>query len=468
MINKFYALSISALFLSMPVLAVEEVNADDKSVTAVNNIPTEITNLDQLLDSVKSKLAKERTLNKKREQSFLSAKNKQKSLLKRAKRDYELAQKENNPLKKITEVNANDITELKNKLKQETRNLGDVYSTFNEFVGDFSVVLDESMITVQYPERSLRLAQLAANKRLATIEEMEELWLLVQQEMTESGKVTSFEAPIIAADGGFDRATVLRIGTFTAVADGEFLRYIPETQELLALTRQPSSRDVKIAKEFVASKGEITAMVVDPTQGSLLGMISYTPTISERIEQGGVIGSIIIGLGIVGFLLTTWRAFYLIAIHLRIRQQIQNLQSPNTNNPLGRIMLSVGNICLQNEESMQLKLDEAIIAEIPKLERSHNFIKLLAVTSPLLGLLGTVTGMILTFQAISLFGSGDPKLMASGISQALITTVLGLVVAIPVLFGHNLVSSLSAAMVQRLDEQSAGLLARFAEAKDQT
>jgi biopolymer transport protein ExbB len=161
--------------------------------------------------------------------------------------------------------------------------------------------------------------------------------------------------------------------------------------------------------------------------------------------------------------LTFWRIAYLGFTYLRIQAQLRDISRPGQANPLGRVLAAVEGIPLQEEELLQLKLDEAVLAEIPALERGNGLIKLLAATSPLLGLLGTVTGMILTFQAISLFGSGDPKLMAGGISQALVTTVLGLVVAIPLLFGHSLINALSRSMIQRLDEQCAGVLARNAE-----
>ncbi len=192
-------------------------------------------------------------------------------------------------------------------------------------------------------------------------------------------------------------------------------------------------------------------------------MLSFTPDLRERIAQGGTIGLIIIALGSLGMLLTAWRVAYLLLVSRRIRRQLAMAASPSADNPLGRVLKSVEGIPIDQEELLQLKLDEAVLAEIPALERGNGLIKLLAATSPLLGLLGTVTGMILTFQAISLFGTGDPKLMAGGISQALVTTVLGLVVAIPLLFGHSVVAFLSRATVQRLDEQCAGVLARSAE-----
>ena len=168
-------------------------------------------------------------------------------------------------------------------------------------------------------------------------------------------------------------------------------------------------------------------------------------------------------LGAFGLLLALWRILYLGFTYQRMQAQLRDISRPSLANPLGRVLAAVEGVSLEDEELLQLKLDEAVLAEIPALERGNGLIKLLAATSPLLGLLGTVTGMILTFQAISLFGSGDPKLMAGGISQALVTTVQGLVVAIPLLFGHSLINALSRSIIQRLDEQCAGVLARSAE-----
>jgi len=232
------------------------------------------------------------------------------------------------------------------------------------------------------------------------------------------------------------------------------------------LSRQPASRYRNAAGAFGASSGELMSVPVDPSRGTLLGMLSYTPSIKERIEQGGTIGRIIIALGAAGLLMALWRGVYLLLVSLRIRAQLAQLENPRVGNPLGRVLLSVQGVSIDEEELLQLKLDEAVLAEIPALERGNGVIKLLAATSPLLGLLGTVTGMILTFQAISLFGTGDPKLMAGGISQALVTTVLGLVVAIPLLFSHSVIAYMSRTVIQRLDEQCAGVLARGAESRE--
>lgn len=423
----------------------------------------QITNLDQLLDSVRQAQREQQALNTRREQEFLRDNARQKELLEQARRDFDRRKKENQPLLAVTENNKLQIAELEKELKSLVGEMGDLASTFHEFAGDFSAVMQQSMITPQFPRRGEQMRELAASTVQPSIEQIETLWLALQQEMTEGGKIAVFQAPVVGVDGSSTQREVLRVGTFSAYAEGDFLRYVPETAELLLLSRQPSGRFRDEAREFALQREGVAPVIVDPSRGSLLGMLAYTPSLRERIEQGGSIGLIILFLGAFGLLLTLWRILYLGVVYLRIQAQMRDVGKPSQANPLGRVLSSVEGISLDEEELLQLKLDEAVLAEIPALERGNGLIKLLAATSPLLGLLGTVTGMILTFQAISLFGSGDPKLMAGGISQALVTTVLGLVVAIPLLFGHSLINALSRSMIQRLDEQCAGVLARNAE-----
>ena len=423
----------------------------------------QITNLDQLLDSVKQEQQRQRALNAQREQSFLRDNSRQKALIAEARRDFEARQRQNQPLLAVTENNKLKIVALEQQLKALVQDMGDFANSYHEFAGDFAAVMQESMITAQFPERSEQLRLLAASDSQPSIGQIEALWLLLQQEMTEAGKVSVFETAVVVADGTAQQREVLRVGTFSAYAGADFLRYVPETGELLLLSRQPASRFGNEAREFARQTEGVAQIVVDPTRGSLLGMLAYSPSLRERIEQGGSIGLIILFLGAFGLLLTVWRTLYLGVIYLRMQAQMRNVSQPVSGNPLGRVLQAVEGTSLEEEELLQLKLDEAVLAEIPALERGNGLIKLLAATSPLLGLLGTVTGMILTFQAISLYGTGDPKLMAGGISQALVTTVLGLVVAIPLLFGHSLINALSRSMIQRLDEQCAGVLARNAE-----
>jgi biopolymer transport protein ExbB len=449
---------ITALTVSFLMLLMAPVSHAQEPATS-----GQITSLDELLDSVRQTQQQQRELNTQRERDFLRDNKTQKALITKAKREFERRQQENQPLFAVTEKNKGEIASLEAQLKVLVLEMGDLSSTFYEFAGDFSAVMQESMITAQYPQRTEALQALAAGDAQPTIEEIEALWLFLQQEMTEAGKILKFETPVVEADGKAQLRTVLRVGTFSAYADGDFLRYVPETGELLLLSRQPTTRFRTEAREFTEQPTGVAPITVDPTRGSLLGMLAYTPSLRERIEQGGSIGLIILFLGAFGLLLTFWRTLYLGVVFVRVQSQLRNVDKPSQSNPLGRVLAAVQGVALDDEELLQLKLDEAVLAEVPALERGNGLIKLLAATSPLLGLLGTVTGMILTFQAISLFGTGDPKLMAGGISQALVTTVLGLVVAIPLLFGHSLINTLARSMIQRLDEQCAGILVRNAD-----
>ncbi len=453
------------ILCAMPSLLLAQQTSAKLSPNTNPELPSQnqpINNLDELLETVKQNRQQEAQLNKQREQKFIAQKSRQKALLAEAKKTFEASQRGNNPLKKQTIENAERIKQAQQVLLKKKQELGDIYSIYTAMAGDFSAALQDSMVTAQKPERREKLDALLQTERLASMHDLEQLWLLVQEEMTESGKIVSYDGSVVTADGHVENRSVMRVGTFTAFSEGDFLRYIPETGELLELSRQPSGRHVREAVAFSDSSRQLMPIVVDPTGGSLMGLMTYVPTLQERIEQGGVIGYIIIGMGLLGLLMTLWRVLYLTVIHGAMKRQLARIDQPSNKNPLGRVLLSAVGFKAEDDK-IQYKLDEAVLAEIPRLERSHNLIKLLAAISPLLGLLGTVTGMIITFQAISLFGSGDPKLMAGGISQALVTTVLGLVVAIPLLFGHSLVSSLSGNMVQRLDEQSAGIMARVME-----
>jgi biopolymer transport protein ExbB len=436
------------------------------TVAQEQSAPPQITNLNELLQTVREQQREQRERNAQREQRFLRDKQEQQALLAKARADFERTKNENQPLAAVTESNTAQIKLLQEQLQAESLELGDLAATFREFSGDFSAVLQDSMISAQFPERREKMQILAAADTLPSIDDIQSLWVLLQEEMTEAARITRFDSQVVHSDGTASARPVLRIGTFSAFSEGDFLRFVPETGELLVLSRQPASRYRNAAREFALHPGEITAITVDPSRGNLLGMLSYTPNLRERIEQGGMIGYITIALGIFGLAIAAWRGLYLGVQYLRIRKQLLHLASPRATNPLGRVLQSVQGVDLNDDELLQLKLDEAVLAELPALERGNNVLKLLAATAPLLGLLGTVTGMILTFQAISLFGSGDPKLMAGGISQALVTTVIGLVVAIPLLFCHSVIAYLSRTMVQRLDEQCAGVLARSAEQRE--
>jgi biopolymer transport protein ExbB len=197
-----------------------------------------------------------------------------------------------------------------------------------------------------------------------------------------------------------------------------------------------------------------------------MAMYVERPTLEERIELGEEVGYVIIAVGVIAFVAFVFQFFYLIFARLGVSRQMKNLNRPTANNPLGRVLLSFKSNATDIEEDaeiVELRISEAVLKEIPKLERVQPMLRLAVAAGPLLGLVGTVLGMIITFQSITETGSSDPKLMATGIGQAMIATVLGLGIAVPLLFANAALSSLSRAIVQILDEQSTGMLAEQLE-----
>jgi len=426
-----------------------------------NNVWAENKNLDQLLREVKQVQSIDRKINREREAEFLADKQTQQQLLNTAAAELSKQENLSTQLKDHLQSNEALLSKLETQLKDNSGELGELFGVARQAAGDLNVDLLSSLVSAQYPDRTEKLNSIANSKALPTIEQLETLWFTLQQEMTETGKVVRFKRTIEAANGNSEEAEVIRVGAFNALAKGEYLRYSPETKMLVSLARQPESKYLDLAIDFSPATSGQMPIAIDPTRGVLLSMLIQTPNVQERISQGGVIGYIILALGGLGFTYALIRLITLILTGSKIHKQM-NSPVASDDNPLGRILNATEQNAAQDIETLELVLDEAITREVPALEKGLSLIKLLAAVAPLLGLLGTVTGMIATFQSISLFGTGDPKLMANGISQALVTTMLGLSVAMPLLFIHNLLASRSKTLVQILDEQSAGIMSRRA------
>jgi len=418
--------------------------------------------LDALLDQVKREGVLEQKQNKLREANFVSARDEQAKLLAEAKAQLAFEEQRTALLNQSFQDREKGLTEKESLLQEKSGSLGELFGTVRQISNDSRSILENSMISAQKPDRSEFLTAMAERKQQPTIEELRTLWLMLQEEMTESGKVSRFNTSIITAEGKMEARDVTRIGVFSAFSDGKFLRYLPETGSLVELGRQPVDRLRSLITDFESTTdGTLMPVVVDPTRGAIMALLVQAPDLEERIAQGGWIGFIILGLGAIGLLLAIQRFIYLGITGRGVAQQ-QQQTTPSLKNPLGRI-LSVYSEGMQDVETLSLKLDEAILREIPKIERGLITLAMLAAIAPMLGLLGTVSGMIETFQSITLFGTGDPKLMSGGISQALVTTELGLAVAIPLLLIHSAISSKSNRLVQILDEESAAIVARNAE-----
>lgn len=426
-------------------------------------MPLQAGSLDDLLRQVKQAKAEEARLNKQREAEFLRDKARQAELLAAAKAKLAAEKVRGEQLKQQFDDNEKKLAEAEETLERRQGNLGELFGVVRQVAGDVAGILDSSLVSAQYPGRSKALIKMSNEKQLPSIPELEELWYQMQHEMTESGKVVRYKDQVVAVDGTESEQEVVRVGVFNTVSEGRFLRYLSETDQLIVLPRQPAPRYTRMAAGLQKASDGMTAMAVDPSRGSILNLLVQAPDLKERVEQGKEVGYIIIGLAVFGFLLALYRILALGVTSMKVRSQLKRPDEPSAKNPLGRVLLAWFDNRKADLETLERKIDEAVVKEVPKLQRGLSIIKILAVIAPLLGLLGTVTGMIQTFQSITLFGTGDPKLMAGGISQALITTVLGLMAAIPLTFLHALVAGRSRSLVQVLEEQSAGIIARHAE-----
>jgi len=417
------------------------------------------TPLDHLLRQAQEAQQREAATRRAREARFLAEHADHKRLLAEARQQLAAERARGKQLKLAFERNEAELAKLETELKQSMGDLGELFGTVRQSAKDLTAFVEESLVSAQYPQRAGWFRVLGESKKLPDITELERFWIMIQQEIIESGRVVRFRATVIGTDGVAAARDVTRIGLFNAIAGEDYLKFLPEVNRFAVLARQPSGSDRELAAELAAAHDGYPEMALDPTRGVLLGLLVETPDVEERVEQGGIIGYVIIALGVIGLLIVIVRLTYLTVIARRVQAQLQDPTTPSSDNPLGRVLAVAAAVPETDTKNLELQIDEAILRETPRLRRGEAIVKLLAGVAPLLGLLGTVVGMIVTFQSISLFGTGDPKLMASGISQALVTTALGLIVAIPLLFLHSLVATRSRALVHVLDEQSAGLIA---------
>ena len=455
-------LSVIVLLISFEVFAQEENQPVEEVLDPVlleklKNIET----MEKLLEITKTDSITTGMINEEREKKFLSARNRQRALLEEAKIRLNQEEERSVRLQQEFEDNEKVLEDIGETLRIRIGNFGELFGVVRQVAGEAIATVKNSLVSIQYPGREGSLAALAETRNLPSIDQMKGLIVTMLEEMTKSGNVERFNSQVILPGGSISDAEVVRVGVFNAITENFFLKFIPETQSLQVLARQPARRFRSLADDLFDLEDGYTTMAVDPSRGQILGLLIQAPGIGERVNQGGLVGYFIIFIGLMGLILSGWRLKLLKDESDAINRQLKSDQASD-DNALGRILSVFDQNQHIDPESLELKIDEAILREVPKLEKFHSIIKVFAAVAPLLGLLGTVVGMIVTFQALTLFGTGDPKLMAGGISQALVTTMLGLIVAIPLVFLHSVLTSWSGSLIEIIEEQSAGLIARNA------
>jgi len=454
---KRLTLIIAAGLLS---LGAGVVNAQDAGADAAS--------MAELLNQIQQGQARDSQEARQREAEFSQQRNQQQNLLNRARAERTRQENESARLEQAFEDNQARIVAARAALDERLGALKELFGVLQTVAGDTQGRFNASLTNLQFPEREEFLvtlgSKMASATELAQIEDIETLWFELQREITESGRVVRFNHLVTRADGTQEEMEVVRVGSFNLVADVGYLEHDAGEGSISELLRQPDGRVLGSAGDLFDAESGYAPFGLDVTRGGILGLLVETPTIAEKVDQGGIVGYSILSLGAVGLLIAIWRFMGLSSDSRKVSAQLKR-DSASTDNPLGRVLAAYESNRNADTETIELKLSEAALKEMPGLTKGLLFIKVISVVAPLMGLLGTVTGMIKTFQVITLYGAGDPKMMAGGISQALVTTVLGLVVAIPMVLLHTIVSGQSRKIVNILQSQSAGLIAEHSEQK---
>jgi biopolymer transport protein ExbB len=435
-------------------------------MTAVVGIPAQAQSLNDLLEQAKSERQRAAARDRERLNAMRGDLDQQRALVDDMTTKVEAARARSAALNARFEENEKALTAAQESLDIQLGDLKELFGVVRQEASEVRSVVSGSVITAQLGDRTELLTRLQQAKKLPSIGDLDDLRLLIQEEMTEQANVVRFDARVFDAAGVPYDGEVVRVGAFNLISGDRFLTYDQGSQSIKELGRQPKARfRANAATLFNAAPGSgAVRMTIDPSQGQLLQALVRSPNLFERVLQGGPVGVVILALGAAGLLLALWRGLALSGSGAKISRQLRDNGAPKTNNALGRILQTYHENRDADTETLELKMDEAILKETPRLEQWQGAIKIIAAVAPLLGLLGTVIGMIDTFQAITLYGTGDPRLMADGISKALVTTMLGLIVAIPMVLLHSMIASMSKAQIEVLEEQSAGIVARQSEA----
>lgn len=437
------------LILTFPFL----ISAQDAS-----EVPVQPSELEQLIIDIQSKV----DIEKRFDFSRANSKEKQLEDLKKIniklKKDLKKAEDLSERLINQFDQNEKTLAELEEKLTLKLGNLGEMFGVVKQVSGQTRGEFKNSITNIDNPDRDLFLKNLAESKKLPDLSDISGLWVELVKEIRNAETIKVFKTNVLTADGNNDELEILRIGTFSITHEGMFLKHLIDTNQVEFLPSQPAGVSKRKLKNLQTESEGTFTIDIDPTRGAILEKLIQKKTLFQRIADGGLVGYVIILLGLAGVALASERIYVLRNVLLKIKNQ-ENSDSVSDDNLLGMLISTANANINESLDSLELILDEKIQSITPTIEIRVKAIKLIATVAPLLGLLGTVIGMIETFQAITLFGTGDPKLMAGGISQALVTTMLGLIVAAPLLFMHSYAENYSNTIIAFLEEKASGIVA---------
>jgi biopolymer transport protein ExbB len=341
---------------------------------------------------------------------------------------------------------------------------------------DLETMLIKSPSTAVASGRLDRIRPLLDTGYFPDIDDISGMAEVFFDEMKRSGQVGLVEADYVGRDGETRHGRIMTLGNFTAIyQDGDetgFLTYKPDAQLFFALSNLPPGRIERGLKRYLA--GESKSVPVDMSGGAALRQIAHKSSFREQLKAGGPLVWPIGAIALAALIIVISKIIFLNRVHRNTGMymtQVNKLAAQGKwdecedlvqsrkgkHSPVNHVIEAGLQARKEDRETLESVLQEAILRELPRVERGLSILAVLGAVAPLLGLLGTVTGMIDTFRVITLFGTGDPKLMSGGISEALVTTELGLAVAIPIMLLYTVLSRRAEKIIGEMEEKAVSL-----------
>lgn len=377
----------------------------------------------------------------KRVNNFINKVKDRKFLLSKAKKQLADEEARNKRLEDLFEDNELKLSELETELQIKLGVLGELFGVARQMAGELNADSESAYNFSEFPNRTAALQEIGKIK-VHNLKNLEDLWVLHLNEIASSGEIKEIKANIINSNGDIQPSNLVRYGPFNMVQGKSFVKPDIANNAFSVLPKQPDRGITKTFRSHYKSDGYSVA-AIDPTRGFLLSLYLDKPSTFERVAQGKLIGFIIVVIGLSGLIFAAYR-YYSLNLYAN---SIKSKSEADVFNQIDNLSTKSTTI-----DTFERECDEILLTINGNLNWGVNWIKFLAAVAPLLGLLGTVIGMIETFQAITVFGTGDPKQMAGGISQALVTTMLGLIFAAPLLAMYTLLSEKVSDILQEIEE----------------
>jgi biopolymer transport protein ExbB len=359
---------------------------------------------------------------------------------------------------------------LAEQYQSEMADMKTVEGTFRNALGQTLSRLDSSTVAAMHPEMRQTVKSLLEQDNFLGLKEMQTYTSLLFEDIRATGRIEKKNTGVIGTNGQVQTVSLYRAGGF-------FLGY--QTPEgayfVLPQPGQPGLSVKAQGKQVLAWLNGADRLPMDITGGTAIRAAEQKQSLETWVEAGGVLLYPILIAGLIGTLFSFFKALHLFMqkrlgqkrkeqfLDLKSSDQVRMALSKIGRCPGARVMAACFSLEGRSIDRLDAIVEEKILTEQGKQERFLSIIGVLASIAPLLGLLGTVTGMISTFRAITIFGTGDPRMMSTGISEALVTTQAGLAIAIPLLLAHHFLKRRVVVLVEDMEACGMGTIARISK-----